>query len=369
MRIPVLSPVVRIVILLAAFRPASAQDAKTQEALQKADAYLTSKAAEGSLRGSVLVGIEGNIAFEKGYGLADEEWNARNSPLTKFRIGSLTKQFTAACILLLQEHHQLHLQDPISKYVSDLPENWRPITIHQLLTHTSGIPNYPGMPHVDHELNRTGATPREILAVAATKPLEFKPGTQLRYTNTGYVLLGMVIEKVSGASFADFLQQNIFTPLEMTNSGYDNAATILKERASGYMVKDGHLRNADFIDMSIPYAAGSLYSTVEDLYRWNEALAGKKLLPDASLQQMFSVYPETLLQGMHYGYGVVIAQRFGRLLYHHGGGVNGFETVIQRYPKERICIIVLENLDPSEPWTVADHIASDLFHEPLPRKK
>jgi CubicO group peptidase (beta-lactamase class C family) len=164
----------------------------------------------------------------------------------------------------------------------------------------------------------------------------------------------MVIEKVSGGSYERFLTQNIFGPVR--NSRYDHASTILSERASGYMIQNAHLVNADF-----PYAAGGIYSTVGDLYLWNEASANGKLLSESLMQQMFA--------GIHYGYGVVIATRFGRLLYYHGGGVQGFETVIQRYPKERLCIVVLENLDPTKPWDLADHIAADLFHErPLTSK-
>lgn len=340
------------------------QDNPTSRALHRADAYLTAQAAQASFSGTVLVGIDGNVAFKKGYGFANAEWKIPNSPSTKFRIASLTKQFTGACILLLQERDQLNVQDPISKYVTELPESWRAITLHQLLTHTSGIPNYPGIPRVEQVLDRTGATPRELVEVAATKSLEFKPGTQWRYTNTGYVLLGMVIEKVSSMSYGEFLQRNIFTPLGMVNSGYDNQSTILSERAAGYMLKDGHLRNADFIDMSIPYAAGSIYSTVEDMFRWNEALATGKLLSEVSTRQMFTVYPEATYQGQHYGYGIVLARKFDRELYYHGGGVKGFESSIYRYPEERLCIVVLENLDPTAPWNISDHIASELFAKP-----
>lgn len=342
------------------------QNTETQSALEKADAYIRDQEEQGAFRGSVLVGIDGRIVFEKGYGYADEEWGAKNTPTTKFRIASLTKQFTGASILLLQERNLLQVQDPIAKYVSGLPPSWQSITLHQLLTHTSGIPNYAGMQRVDSVLNRTGATMRELVEVAATQPLEFQPGTQLRYTNTGYVLLGMVIEKVSGLSYAEFLQKNIFDPLGMKDSGYDRQATILPQRASGYMRKDHHIENADFIDMSIPNAAGSVYSTVEDMYRWNEAVANGKLLSAASIEAMFKVYSETLLQGQHYGYGVVLAERFGKTLYYHGGGVKGFETVLQRYPKEHVSIIVMENLDPTAPWNVGDQIASYLFHQQVP---
>ena len=173
---------------------------------------------------------------------ADEEWSVFNTPRTKFRIASLTKQFTGACILLLQERHLIDVGEPISKYISDLLASWQPITIHQLLSHTSGLPNFPGMPRVEQVLNRTWASPRDLLAVAVSKPLEFTPGSQLRYTNTGYILLGMLIERVSGISYADFLQRNIFTPLEMADSGYDDAAKVLKQRASGYEMVNGQIR-------------------------------------------------------------------------------------------------------------------------------
>ena len=178
----------------------------------------------------------------------------------------------------------------------------------------------------------------------------------------------MIIEKVSGQSYADFVKSNIFERLGMTNSGYDRATDILKERASGYQIKDGILTNADFIDMTIPYAAGGIYSTVEDMYRWNEAMAQDgKLLSANSLKQMFTEYPEATYQGQHYGYGVVISrQNFGKLLYYHGGGVEGFSSSIQRYPSEGVCIVVLSNLDSFKPWELGDHIASDLFHQALP---
>ena len=178
----------------------------------------------------------------------------------------------------------------------------------------------------------------------------------------------MIIEKLSGQSYNGFLKGNILDPLGMTNSGYDQAMDILKERASGYQVKDGHLANADFIDMSVPYAAGDIYSTVEDMYRWNEAPAQNgKLLSAESLNQMFTQYPEATYLGQHYGYGVVISrQKFGKLLHYHGGGVEGLSSSIQRYSTERVCIIVLSNLSSFKPWDLGDHIASDLFDQPLP---
>jgi CubicO group peptidase (beta-lactamase class C family) len=181
----------------------SGQADRTKQVFDRENTYITAESVTHSFRGAVLVGIDGKIVFEKGYGLADEEWDAPNTTTTKLRIASLGKQFTAAGILLLQERGRLNVHDSISRYLSDLPETWQPVTIHQLLTHTSGIPNYTSSPQIA-KLNRTGATPEEMIALVHDKPLDFKPGTKWSYTNTGYILLGMIIEKASSQSFAEF---------------------------------------------------------------------------------------------------------------------------------------------------------------------
>jgi CubicO group peptidase (beta-lactamase class C family) len=336
--------------LVGSLQFAHSQVDSSHATVHRIDTYLSQQTARGNFRGSILVGINGHIAFEKGYGFANEEWSDANTIQTKFRIASLTKQFTGACILLLQERNLLNVHDPISKYVSDLPASWQPITLHQLLTHTSGIPNFTERPKPESDQKQSGVNPRQTLSVVASESLDFAPGAKLHYSNSGYILLGMVIEKVSGIPYADFLQKNIFSPLGMANSGYDTAAKILPQRASGYHRNEkGQISNADFIDMSGPFAAGGIYSTVEDMYRWNEALtAPGKLLSAESLRQMFAVYPETTANGaQNYGYGVVISHRFNRLLYYHGGGVDGFDSVIQRYPADKLCIVILENLDPT----------------------
>jgi CubicO group peptidase (beta-lactamase class C family) len=333
---------------------------------EREDAYIRSEVTSHFFRGSVLVGIDGKIVFEKAYGIGDEEWGANNTVHTKFRIGSLSKQLTAACILLLQQRGRVNVYDPISRYLSGLPAAWQAISVHQLLTHTSGIPNYTSSTEFGR-IKRTGATPQQMIELVADKPVDFTPGTKWSYSNTGYILLGMIIERISGLSYNEFLKKNILDPLGMTNSGYDRVTDIIKERASGYQEKDGRLENADFIDMSVPYAAGDIYSTVEDMYRWNEALAEDgKLLSAESRKQMFTEYTEAVHEGQHYGYGVVISRlKFGRLLYYHGGGVEGFSSSIQRYPEDRVCIVVLSNFDSYKPWELGDHIASDLFNQPL----
>jgi CubicO group peptidase (beta-lactamase class C family) len=331
------------------------------------DAHIRSEVATHFFRGAVLVGIDGKIVFEKAYGMGNEEWDVNNTVHTKFRIASLTKQFTAACILLLQERGRLNVHDPMSRYLSDLPAAWQAITIHQLLTHTSGIPNSTDNSE-NTKIDHTELTAQQRIGPVADKPLDFAPGTNWKYSNTGYVLLGLIVEKVSGQTYADFLKTNILEPLGMKDSGYDRAQDILKERASGYQIIDGRIENANFFDMRLPFSAGGIYSTVEDMYHWNEGLTESgKLLSAASLKQMFTEYPEATHEGQHYGYGVVISRlKFGRLLYYHGGGIEGFTSVIQRYPTDRVCIVILSNLDSYKPWELGDHIASDLFHQPLP---
>ena len=359
--------VLRALILCTVISAASAL-AQTDSAklFEREDRYILSEVASHFFRGSVLVGIDGKIVFEKAYGIGEEEWGANNSVHTKFRIASLSKQFTAACILLLQERGRLNVHDPISRYLSGLPVGWQSISVHQLLTHTSGVPDYTRSPEFGR-IKRTGATPQQMIDLVADKPLDFTPGTNWSYSNTGYILLGMIIERISGLSYNEFLKKNILDPLGMSDSGYDRETDIIKERASGYEEKDGRLENADFFDMSVPYAAGGIYSTVEDMFRWNEALAEKgKLLSADSLKQMFTEYPEATHEGQHYGYGVVISRlKFDRLLYYHGGGLDGFSSSIQRYPNDGVCIIILSNFDSSKPWELGDHIASDVFNQSL----
>jgi CubicO group peptidase (beta-lactamase class C family) len=189
---------------------------------EREDAYIVSEVASHYFRGSVLVGIDGKIIFEKAYGIGDEEWGANNTVHTKFRIGSLSKQFTAACILLLQERGRLNVHDTISRYLPGLPATWQAISVHQLLTHTSGIPNYTSRPEFSR-IKRTGATPQQMIDLVADKPLDFTPGTNWSYSNTGYILLGMIIERTSGMSYNEFLKKHILDPLGMANSGYDRA--------------------------------------------------------------------------------------------------------------------------------------------------
>jgi D-alanyl-D-alanine carboxypeptidase len=308
--------------------------------------------------GTVLVAKGGNILFEKGYGMADIEWSIPNSPAAKFRLGSITKQFTATAILQLAEQHKLSLQDPACKYFDACPDAWKKITIHQLLSHTSGIPSYTD----DKDFSkppflRVPKTPGEVLLLSKDKPLEFEPGTKWKYDNSGYTFLGVILEKASGEKYADYLNTHIFQPLSMSDSGYDQTAVVLPHRASGYQPCGKSLCNSDYIDMSLPYSAGSLYSTVDDLYKWDRALNTDKLLTKASRDLMFTPVIHD------YGYGWMLGRMANHKQIGHGGGIPGFSTYIARFPEDDATVIVLSNNAAGDPGGVAAALAGTLFGE------
>jgi CubicO group peptidase (beta-lactamase class C family) len=208
---------------------------------------------------------------------------------------------------------------------------------------------------------RESVTPAELIARFKALPLDFTPGSEWRYSNSGYSLLGYIIEKVSGQSYESFLKENIFERLDMRDSGYDHAATVLKNRASGYAERGPLLVNAEFLDMSIPYSAGSLYSTVEDLYRWDRALYTDKALSERSRERMFTPLAKTPNGNMSYGYGWRIGSEGGRKVIQHNGGINGFSTAILRYPDQDACVIVLSNLPSPRFGPIGRKLASMLL--------
>ncbi len=243
------------------------------------------RVANGQFMGSVLVARDGKVLLNRGYGKADLEWHIPNAPTTKFRLGSLTKQFTAASILLLAERGKLNIDEPLKKYLPDEPAAWEPITIFNLLTHTSGIPNDTSLPGFI-DASRRPTTPEQLLARLRDKPLDFPPGASWNYSNSGYHVLGYLIEKVSGETYAKFVQENIFTPLGMKNSGYDSNAEIIERHAVGYVRGPNGVATAPYADISNSFSAGALYSTTGDLLRWEQALFGGKVVSPASLARM-----------------------------------------------------------------------------------
>jgi CubicO group peptidase (beta-lactamase class C family) len=296
--------------------------------------------------------------LSRGYGLADREKKTPNTTQTRYRIYSITKQFTAMAILMLQERGKLNVQDPICKYIPDCPAAWKEITIHHLLTHTSGIPDFIGFTDYP-ETSATPSPPAQTIARFKDKSLDFQPGEKWNYSNSGYVLLGAVIERVSGQSYEDFLQKNIFEPLKMVNTGYDHNRSDL---ASGY-VNSGKIK-ANFVDMSIPYAAGGLYSTVEDLYRWDQALYTQQLVPQKTLDTMFTAHaPIPEADGLGYGYGWLIGRTFNRRNIFHGGSLVGYNSLIDRYPDDKVTVIVLTNQANVDPATISDIVEKRIFGE------
>lgn len=320
------------------------------------DTLLTNLVDNNLLTGSVLIGQQGTILFSKGYGLADRENDTANTVTTRFRLGSITKQFTAMAILMLEAQGKLKVSDPICNYLADCPSTWNAITIHHLLTHTSGITEYLSLAEVTTTI-ATPSAPDQIIARFSNLPLDFQPGERWSYSNSGYVVLGYIIEQVSGRTYEDFLQQSIFIPLNLQNTGYDHNSNGL---AVGY--KDRYSHPATFIDMSIPFSAGALYSSVEDLYTWEKALSTEQLVPKNYLDKMFTHQvdiPDS--NGWGYGYGWIIATEFDRPVFYHGGLVHGFSTIVTRYVDDDIVIIVLSNQESQDVGLIEETIAKKLF--------
>ncbi len=312
------------------------------------DDYVNGLVSDGVFSGAILVARNGAVVLNRGYGMANAEQNIANTPQTRFRLASLTKPFTAMAVLMLHHRGELHIYDPICIYLPECPETWRDITIRHLLSHTSGIPNYTDfLDYETTEMQRTA--PEQLIARFKDLPLLEEPGFLYRYNNSGYVLLGVIIERVSGQSYEAFLQENIFDPLQMLNTGYDHNANAIQDgQALGYTTPGFE---APFLDASTLHASGSLYSTVEDMYRWDQALYSEYFVPATLRDEMF-----TPVQ-YGYGYGWKIDTWTGQLRYSHPGFINGFSNYIARYPEERMFVIVLSNAQNAPAQAMTEQIA------------
>jgi CubicO group peptidase (beta-lactamase class C family) len=346
-----------------------------QAKVDRLEKLISSYAEYGKFNGSVLVAEKGKIIYKKGFGLAEMEWNIPNQPDTKHRLGSITKQFTSMLIMQLVEQGKLKLDVPISTYLRDYPKKTGTvITIHHLLTHTSGIPNMTSFPGFLKNVSINAYTPEQLVNLSADSTLEFKPGERFAYSNSGYLLLGYIIEKVTGKSYEQVLRENIFTPLKMNNTGYDHHEPLLKNRASGYEKNGRQYVNAKFLDMSVPYAAGAMYSTVEDLYLWDQALYTNQLLRKENMELLFAKHIPS--GGGHYGYGWGIGEiPLGNTATKietvgHGGGINGFNTQITRIPSDKSLIVLLNNTGGAPLNEMTNAIAAILYDKPydLPKR-
>lgn len=292
---------------------------------------------------AVIVVRDNKVLFRSASGMADMELGVPLSPDNVFRLGSITKQFTAAGILLLEEQGKLSVSDNINKYLPDYPTQGHTIKIDNLLSHTSGIFNYTDIPgYFDGVAIRKDVTTEELIEVFANLPMDFAPGEKFNYSNSGYVLLGAIIEKVSGQTYADFMQTAIFDKLGLKHSYYGGPQIILN-RAHGYQGEAGNYSNAGYLSMTQPHGAGALLSTVDDLAKWSNALFGGELLSKASLKKMTTDFE--LNNGEHTGYafGLAVGERFGEPEITHNGGIHGFSTNGIWLPKQKIYVAVLSN--------------------------
>lgn len=296
------------------------------------DTYLKRLVDQGRFSGVVLAAKGGEQLFAQGYGLADRERETPNTPQTRFQIASLTKQFTAMAILMLQADGKLSVDDKLCAHIEPCPEAWAEVTIHHLLTRTAGMP--------DSFIDEEGpVAPEDVIASFRDKPLKFTPGDHWEYSNTGYMLLGAIIERVSGQSYGDFLQERIFTPLGMADTGYNRP----DEGACGYFGK-GLAKPAN---LTVAFSAGGLSSTVEDLYRWEQALDTDTLIPAELRELMFTPHVDlnVLSTPESYGYGWIIDSFEGKLRQEHGGSIPGYLSELMRFPEQGVTIILLSNTE------------------------
>lgn len=314
------------------------------------DQIASSCTKDNAFMGAVLVAEGDKIVLDKGYGMASLEWSIPDTPDTKFRLGSLTKQFTATLVLLLQQDGKLKIQDPVSQYLTDTPKAWSKITIAELLGHTSGIPNFTNLKEFG-KWRMPPRTPDEIIDFFRDKPLDFEPGSKFSYSNSGYEVLGTIIEKVSGKRYGDMLRERIFDPLGMKDTGLDNDELILPKRAEGYQPTGHGLQVARSESMTVPWAAGSIYSTTHDLLTWEHALFGGKVLSADSLKLM------TTPGKGDYGMGLGIQTKDGVRIISHNGGIEGFNTSLSWVPDRSIVVVVLSNVNGAAP----DQMSSQLI--------
>lgn len=268
-----------LTVLVLGVHPVRGQD------VDRMDQVVRASADAGGFAGAVLVARDGEILLDRGYGMANREWNTPNTGDTKFRLASVSKQFTAVAVMILSERGQLDLDAPVKAYLADAPAAWEGVTIRSLLNHTSGVPDFTRFD--DYEALKTRPTTTEaLIGRLRDRPLDFASGETFAYSNSGYIILTAVIEKVTGRPYAAFVSETLFRPLGMNDSGYDSHAAVLPGRASGYTPTDQGVVNADYVDMSVPQGAGGLYSTTRDLLKWEQALFGGQLLQPSSLAEL-----------------------------------------------------------------------------------
>ncbi len=356
-------------VLAQAQQPAT-RAAAAQPLAGKLDALFKPQYKADDPGATVIVVKDGKTVFRKAYGAADVAAKTPLTPGTVLRLGSITKQFTAVAILMLAEEGKLALNDPITRFFPDYPTQGKVITIEHLLTHTSGIVSYTGKSAYVAAMAKD-LTVAQMIDGFKNDPLEFEPGTRFKYNNSGYFLLGAIIERVSGTSYASFLEGRILTPLGMKDTAYEGVERSNAPRAVGYTAQEKDFAPAQPLSMSQPYAAGALVSTVDDLAKWDAAIASGKLLKPASWKMAFTPYKLSPEKSTGYGYGWGVGTLQGTPVVDHGGGINGFRTYALRLPEQKVFVAVLSNADSgnANPEVLAKKAAALAIGKPIMEPK
>jgi CubicO group peptidase (beta-lactamase class C family) len=326
--------------------PVGRSDLSTSEIAGRISGYMQAINQLGPFSGVILVAKDDKVVASEGYGMADVEFQVRNTPQTRFRIASVTKPITAAAVMLLADEGKLSMEDPIAEYLPKCPDAWKAITIRQLLTHTSGLPEYFAFTGYD-EKERAYRGGGDFIEKLGRLPLQSTPGKEHRYTNSNYILLGYIIETASGKPYETFLRERIFGPLQMESSGCDFGTAVIRNRAIGYSWNK-EIVPAGFFEMQNPFASGCVYSTAEDLFQFVQALAGGKLVKKSTLETMLTAGEPD------YGYGWSVANWNGRRIIMHGGSLNGFKSDLRYLPDDDVCVVVLSNIDVTRAAQIAE---------------
>lgn len=347
-----------LALCLLSLQVSAAQIPTAKQVAAKVDEYMNAAVKFDQFSGTILIARDGLPIVSRSYGMANYELKVPNTPKTVFETGSVSKQFTAMAIMQLQERGKLNVNDSICKHLEDCPPAWQPVTIRHLLTHTSGIPNFSSLPDWDDQISVLPYTRTGFVKVFRDFPLQFVPGEKFTYSNSGYYLLGLIIERASGKSYREFLSQNIFEPLGMKSSVYNEHPTLVPNRATGYYWKLGSFISAPNVNSVSGFGSSGIYTTIEDLLLWDQALYTEKLVSRKSLDEIFTPFLED------YGYGWLINKKFDRQTISHAGRHNGYKAFIARFPSERVTILVQGNCDRANATKTGTNLAAIVFGAP-----
>ncbi|REH52469.1 CubicO group peptidase (beta-lactamase class C family) [Tenacibaculum gallaicum] len=335
-----------------------------QSLTSKVDEILQTQFKNNGTGAVALVAKKGNVIYRKAFGKANLELDVNMVPENVFEVGSITKQFTAVSILMLLEEGKLSLEDDITKFIPDYPTKGKEITVHHLLTHTSGIKSYTSMRKFGEVMTKD-EPPLKFIDFFKNEPMDFEPGEQYKYNNSGYFILGYIVEKVSEMSYPKFVEERIFKKLNMNSSYYGSHTKLIKNRATGYQERDGEYLNAQYISLTLPYAAGSIMSNVDDMLRWQTAIRKNILVRKGTIDKAFTNYTLNNGNKINYGYGWSFNEINGVPTIEHGGAIPGYRSMGVYVPSEEVYVIVFSNCGSNSPTNTAIKIAALAIGKPF----